>query len=113
MGNHGFPRSQHRELRLRGGHPRPPRSRGPTPDAASRRAALPLDGQTRELAGPFDVGGYATDYPGDANVPPAESARCGCTCEASYGAGASLTVGSRGWSCSATAAASPTFSTTQ
>jgi hypothetical protein len=38
-----------------------------------------LDGQTRELAQPFDVGGYPADYPGDANLPPEESVRCRCT----------------------------------
>jgi hypothetical protein len=57
--------------------------------AASPRHELvsDLDGQTVELDKPFDVNGYAADYPGDPNLPPEESIACRCTVtfEASHG----------------------------
>jgi hypothetical protein len=40
---------------------------------------LGLSGQVRPLEKPFDVGGFAADYPGDANLPPGESISCRCT----------------------------------
>jgi hypothetical protein len=37
-----------------------------------------LDGQTRPLDAPFDVGGLPLQHPGDPNGPVGEVARCRC-----------------------------------
>lgn len=40
---------------------------------------LGLDGQTKQLAEPFMVGGYPLDYPGDSSGPAGEIINCRCT----------------------------------
>lgn len=50
-----------------------------TPDPRTRPTHIAADGQRRDLAEPFTVGGYSADFPADPSLPPAERYNCRCT----------------------------------
>jgi hypothetical protein len=51
---------------------------GGAPQTIRHQGYPGLEGQERSIDEPFDVGGYAAQFPGDPGLPPEECVNCHC-----------------------------------